>query len=111
ASGPPNDADVVVLVHINDVRCGPGGGAACPGGPAADYTGKLVLQSTVRLTDHNNGGDTGDAATAQNIPLNLPVQCVATPTTAEGGVCDGATTVNSLLPGAIVEGKRANFEL
>ncbi len=108
--GGPSDADLSAIIHINDVRCGPGGGAACPGGATEDFAGRLVLRTTVRLTDRMNGGATGDAATVQNFPLDLPVQCNATPT-AEGGSCDTTTTVNSLLPGAIVEGKRAILEI
>jgi hypothetical protein len=109
-AGPPNDADLIVLIQVNDVRCGPGGGAACPGGVTADFTGKLVLRATARLTDRMNGGVNGDAATTLHFPLDLPAQCNATPTD-DGATCDTTTTLNALLPGAIVEGKRAILEL
>jgi hypothetical protein len=57
-----------------------------------------------------NGSTLDDAATAQTFPLDIPVQCNATPT-AEGGTCDATTSLNSLLPGAITEGKRTTIEL
>ncbi len=108
AAGPPNDADMIVLVHINDVRCGPQGGAACPGGVTQDFAGRLVLRTSVRVTDKASG--TGDAATVQTFPLDFPVQCTPT-ATAPGGTCDATTSLNTLLPGAIVEGQRAIIEL
>ena len=105
----PSDSDISALIHVNDVRCGPSGGVACPGGPTADFTGTLVLRATIRLTDRSNG-PANDAATVQNWPLDFPVQCVATPPD-EGATCDTTTTLNSLMPGAVIEGRRENFEV
>ena len=105
-AGPPNDADMLVLAHINDVRCGPQGGTACPGGVTQDFAGRLVLRTSVRVTDKAN---TGDAGTVQSFPLDFPVQC--TPSATAGGTCDATTSLNSLLPGAIVEGQRSIIEL
>ena len=109
APGPPDDSEIEVIVAVNDVRCR-AANAACPGGANSDYTGKILMSASMRLTDKLNGSPAVESATVQDFRVELPVQCAATAST-EGGNCALATTVNSLFPGSIVDGKRAIWDI
>jgi hypothetical protein len=104
-------ADVQVLITINDVLCR-ATNAACPGLPLSDFAGKLLIEANVRLTDRQNGSPQVESGTVQDFDLRVPIQCVATPSSATtGGVCQGTVTLNSLYPGAVVSGMRALWQL
>jgi hypothetical protein len=74
------------------VRCKPAttacGSANTTGG--RDYTGDLQMNSTIRITDHNNatapGGGT-DPATVVDIPFPINLSCAGTSDTSIGGSC------------------------
>jgi hypothetical protein len=95
--------DVKMVANVTDVRCKAGtttcGSVNAADGP--DYTGELEGVTSIRVTDHYNGVLLNEAATAIDLPLTVTIPCVATASTAEGGGCPLATTVNSLVPGAI----------
>jgi hypothetical protein len=108
--GLPEDSDLDLLVNVNDVRCRVTN-TACPGGSGSDFTGKLLLRTNIRMTDKFNGSPTVDAATVEDFDLDVPVQCAATGSTSLGGTCDLATTLNAVIPGAVLDTKRAIVEL
>jgi predicted acyl esterase len=97
---PANEADVAMDVTLSDVRVRPGLG---------DYTGELREVSDVRLTDRASAG--GEAATMQDVPFGATVPCAATPAETTGASCSLSTTINAVMPGAVVEGKRAIWQL
>jgi hypothetical protein len=94
-STPADEADVAVSLSITDVRESAG---------LADYTGEVTAALSVRLTDRDG------SATTQDFPFDVVAQCVAT-ATAEGGRCSTDTTFDAILPGAVVEGSRAIWQL
>ena len=58
----------------------------------------------VRRTDKEPGSV---GSTTQDFPFRFKIQCTATADTTIGGTCATDTTVNALLPGAILDGQRA----
>jgi hypothetical protein len=127
ATSPPtqSDADILIDIALNDVRCVPTGarcGSANASGPA-DYSGELRFSFTVRLTDHWNatapGGGT-DTATVEDFTTDqallqlgraLDWACVQSGSTSTGSTCDLHTTLNTFIPGAVKDKKRAIWEL
>jgi hypothetical protein len=94
--------DVQLAVSITDVRQKVG---------LADYTGQLLVDAAVRVTDRKNGpsGTEPGTGTAWNFPVTVP--CVSTASTTAGGTCAVSTTFNAVTPGAIVESQRAIWQL
>jgi hypothetical protein len=108
--GPPDDSNVELTIKITDVLCR-AANSACPNGALSDFTGTLLVKTTLRITDKYNGSPLVEAATVQDLDLQVPVQCVATASALEGGKCQATTTVNALYPGAVLDTKRASWEL
>jgi hypothetical protein len=92
---PADEADVAVSISITDVR---------EAGSLADYTGEVTATLSARLTDRDG------LATIEDFGFDVAAPCAETPT-AEGGLCSVATTFDAVLPGAVVEGKRAIWQL
>jgi hypothetical protein len=114
--GPPDDSDVNLVGSTTDVRC-KAGVAACGSANAADgadYTGELQATAQIRISDHFNaiapGGGT-DAATVIDIPFPVNTPCAATASTSIGSTCAITTTANTVVPGAVKDGKRAVVEI
>ena len=63
----------------------------------------------LRITDRNNGPSLSE--TTQDRPFPITVPCATTATTNTGAACSVATTFNAVLPGAVVAGARAVWEL
>jgi hypothetical protein len=112
-----NDADVAITGNLTDVRCQGSttscGSANTSAGP--DYTGGLLAKLSLRITDHNNNnpavpGDPFDDAATGTAPFTFVSPCTNTANTI-GGSCAVTTTVNTLLPGAVVESKRGIYEI
>ena len=110
APGPPEDSNVEFTVVVNDVLCR-ATNAACPGAAFADYTGRVLVQFTLRVTDKYSGSPLVEGATTQDFDIEVPVQCVATASALEGGKCETTTMANALYPGAVLDTKRAIWEL
>jgi hypothetical protein len=108
--GPPDDSNFEMIISVNDVRCRVTN-AACPGGPGSDFTGSVLLATSIRLTDKLNGSPAVESATVQDFPLEVPVSCVATASTSTGGNCAVTTLMNALVPGAVKDAKRAIWAL
>jgi hypothetical protein len=98
---PANEADVRIDMSLTDVRLQAGLG---------DYTGQLELVLASRLTDTANGPGLNEPATTEDFEWTAPVQCAATASTSIGSDCELHTTVNTLVPGTIVEGRRTIWE-
>ncbi len=94
---PGDEADIDITLSASDVLRAADG---------TDYTGQLVLRSTLRMTDRANGFFANEAATATDVPFSAPVSCVGTPGLS-GGSCSLSTSADTLVPGTAREGKRA----
>jgi hypothetical protein len=99
---PAGDADVKVSASITDVR---------RQGTLADYTGELAVEQVVRITDRLNGPSQDEPGTVEANPFRFAVPCAATSDSAVGGNCSLASTFDAILPGSVVAGRRAVWEL
>jgi hypothetical protein len=111
---PADEADVGIAVHLTDIRC-QAGVSACTGGAMSDYTGQVTAFLLAKITDRQSG-DTGDEPATGNLPnFKLPgrftVPCTPTSDPAIGSACDVVTSIDTLTPNAIREGKRSIWEL
>jgi hypothetical protein len=116
---PCNDAgdqeDVKVTVTMGDIRCvGVGGQGNCAAAGGV-YSGKLLLDLPMRVTDHRNqivpnptGADCSDTisctATTDFITLPIGLQCVS-------GTCNYTTSADLTVPGLVQELKRTVVQL
>jgi hypothetical protein len=101
-AAPASDADVKVSASITDVR---------RRGTLADYTGELAVEQVVQITDRLNGPSQDEPGTVQANPFRFAVPCAATSDSAVGGNCSLASTFNAILPGSVVAGRRAVWQL
>ncbi len=99
---PPNDADVSLSMSLTDVRLKSN---------STDYGGQLQLRGPVRITDRQNGSLQNEAATSLDTEFPVTVQCTTTASPSVGGSCELTTTFNAIVPGTVVEGKRATWQL
>jgi hypothetical protein len=74
-----------------------------------DYAGQLRLMAPLRLVDKNN--EVGDGATMTDTSISLTIPCAQSAEPDRGSVCSLATTADTLVPGTIVEGARAVWQL
>jgi dienelactone hydrolase len=93
---PQNEADIAITALATDVRNKNG----------SDYAGKLVLNSTLRITDTANDVSGGKAGTLEDFSFGAPISCASTADTNLGSICSLTTTANALVPGAFQEGRR-----
>jgi FtsP/CotA-like multicopper oxidase with cupredoxin domain len=98
---PADEADVNVALNLTDVRRKQ---------TLDDYTGELEARITRRITDRYSGNSQNEAGTVADVPLEIPVQCAATGGSA-GSTCTVGTSLDALLPGSVLEGKRASWQL
>jgi hypothetical protein len=99
---PPDEADLRVATSITDVR---------RTSDLADYTGEVQVVLTARLTDLLGSGSGDEPQTTEDFPFRVTVPCAATGSTATGSTCALTTTADSLMPGAVPEGKRSIWAL
>jgi hypothetical protein len=99
---PANEADVRIAAGVTDVR---------QKVSLADYSGELQAILRIRITDRNNAPPVNGSGTVSDTSIAAAVPCSATEDTTVGSTCAIATSVNTLVPGAVVEGKRAIWEL
>jgi hypothetical protein len=95
---PADEADVAFRVELTDVRVK---------GTLTDYGGEVQSQATTRLTDRGSGGP----ATVSDVTFPLLTQCAPTAATDIGSTCSLTTTLDTLIPGLIVEGRRSVAQL
>ncbi len=112
----------ILFAEHSDVRCqGANANGTCTGA-GAPYTGQLIVESVIRITDHSSGNPSGTTctngagvapcltATVSDIPFQFPTAaCTAAP----AGNCKvlAGTTFDSLIPGMIKEFQRASIEV
>jgi len=102
---PADEADVKIDANVTDVRCTTANGA-CPDGALSDFSGQVLLTAVVRITDRVTNGPL-TAGTMQNSAIRAPITCTSTLDPDIGSTCAVATTMDSLVPGAVPEGKRS----
>ena len=101
-STPANEADVSLTLSLTDVRWKSN---------LADYGGQLQLRGSVRTTDRLNGSGQNESGTVLDTEFPVTVQCTATASASVGGSCSLSTTFNAIVPGSVIEGKRAIWQL
>ena len=101
-STPADEADVAIDIAINDVR---------RRSDLADYTGEVLVNHSLRITDRFNG--TGENEPGTMVEYDFPIfpPCAATAEAGKGADCSLTTTADSIVPGAIKEGKRTIWQL
>jgi hypothetical protein len=116
--------DMTIRVQITDVRsASPTGADYDPAGATdltavatlPDYNAAATTGKGAQVTDKDNKADSGTlynkAATVVPLSFPVPVGCTATASTSIGSTCNAQTTMNSLVPGSALAGKRAIWEL
>ena len=74
-----------------------------------DYSGQLQLETSLRITDRNNGPS--ETGTVQDVPYRVTVPCATTADSTIGSTCSVTTTADALGSGTVVEGRRAIWRL
>jgi hypothetical protein len=100
-----DQADVTIQTKLTDVR---------KRSDLTDYSGEVRIVLPLRVTDRYNGNQFSPPihpGTATDTPLSLSVGCAPTADTAIGSTCSSTTTADALMPGLVLERKRANWEL
>ena len=97
-----DEANVVIDVKIDDVR---------RRSDLADYTGEVLANHTLRITDRHNGSGQNEPGTMVEHDFPVLTPCHGTADPARGADCSVTTTANSIVPGAIKEGKRTIWQL
>jgi hypothetical protein len=95
-----DEADVRISLSLADVR---------RRSDLADYSGQLQLETSLRITDRNNGPS--ETGTVQDVPYRVTVPCTATADSTIGSTCSVTTTADALGAGTVVEGRRAIWRL
>ena len=107
-----DEADVGVELSAADVRCA-GTSAACPGGLGSDYAGRVLVTTTLRITDRDNdvgaGGGT-DPGTVTDVPLEIPAGCTPTAGTQQARRARSRPRSTRCCPGAVKEGDRSIWQ-
>jgi hypothetical protein len=102
----PNEADVQAIIKITDVR---NVNSVPPN--STDYTGRLGVRVDLKITDQRNAPEMPEAGTTTTFPLEISTQCVSTASTTIGATCSATTSLNAVMPGAVVERRRAVWQL
>jgi hypothetical protein len=107
-------ASSITGVICNIAGAGPSGGCGAVGG---SYSGLLLAQSVIRITDHSNAAPPSDictvgsgaapcvTGTVSDLTFTVPMSCSA------GTCAPAAATINALLPGAVKDFQRGNVEI
>jgi hypothetical protein len=67
----------------------------------------LTLTARWRITDQFNGGTGTSPGTTTDFDFPVPFKCIPTANSTLGSNCNISSTANTLVPGAIQEGKEA----
>ena len=100
-ANPPDDADVRLSASVTDVRNKAG---------LADYAGELQVKLPLRITDKQSGPAADERATGSTT-FNFTVPCVVTGAAGVGSTCSVTTTADSVIPGSVLEAKRAVWQV
>jgi hypothetical protein len=116
-----NEADMLVKTDMTDVRCKVVSNICTS--PLSDYTGHLTVTMGGRITDRWSGEATpapsnaslssGTADSPLDLdqapregPISFDVPCTGTADTTVGSTCSFQTSLNTLVPDMVREGKR-----
>jgi PKD repeat protein len=102
-STPADEADMKIEASVTDVLD--------PTRGFDDYVGSLAAKLRARLTDRRSGTSGSDPATVTDMSIDVPLPCTVTPGTTIGSTCAIATTLDTLSPGAVPEGRRSIWAL
>ena len=98
-----DEADVEMTASITDVR---------NKSDLTDYTGELVAELDLRITDRFNGATHIDTGTMQNLLFRMKLTCVPTPGVQDiGATCSANTTADAITPSVAREGVRTVWGL
>ncbi len=97
-----DEANVDLLFTISDVRNSPA---------LTDYTGSLMVEADLRITDNQNSSEQPEPGTMQNFAFKWSVPCATTVDATRGSTCVLNTTADALYPGVVVETKRTIWEV
>jgi hypothetical protein len=106
-------SDVIIAASMSDVRCNAAVATCGPDNAAAgpDYAGELSEDTSLRLTDKLNGPGGDEPGTASDISFPVTMPCAGTADTSTGAACAVTTSANTVLPGSVQTGARANWQL
>jgi uncharacterized repeat protein (TIGR01451 family) len=96
AGTPEDEADIALTANLSDVRKPDN----------TDYVGPVIVSALYRATDQSNDVDSAAAGTVIDYELAAPMNCTATAGSG-GSNCTLSTTVDTMLPDAVLETRRA----
>jgi hypothetical protein len=97
-----DEADVRLSFSMSDVRNRPA---------LTDYAGNVTAQTALTITDQSNSEEVPAPGTTQVITYSFPGTCVTTTSNTIGSTCTANTTADALVPGTVVENRRAVWQL
>jgi hypothetical protein len=97
-----DEADIKLTTSLTDVRNRPA---------LTDYTGSLQVSATVQITDNINSLEMPEPATVQPFKYTFLVPCATTTSTTIGSTCSSDTSADALVPGTILENRRAIWQI
>jgi Tol biopolymer transport system component len=65
----------------------------------------------LRITDRQNGFSGNGSATVTDIGFPVPLDCIPTPSSSQGSTCGVNTTANALVPGVVINGDTAVWQI
>src|SRR4029079_12003047 len=100
---PADEAQANLITQITDVR---------NASDLSDYTGNVEMRVPLQITDKSNTPYPGGPGpgTVQPFTFTWSVPCTATGDASVGSPCNLATTADTLLPGSVLETRRAIWE-
>jgi hypothetical protein len=101
-TGNGDQADVQITSQLYDIR---------RKSDLADYAGGLSTVLNLRITDRTNGAALDQAATTSDAPLRIPASYCSPTADSSGSTCETLTTLDAVMPGLVVEGKRAVWQI
>jgi hypothetical protein len=102
---PADEADVRLTAFNADIR---------RASDLADYAGELQARLGLRITDRDGPTPAGGGpapVTQQDVSLSFTVPCLPTADPGAGATCSTTTTADTLVPGVVVEKRRAIWQL
>jgi hypothetical protein len=97
-----DEADVNLVLSLADVRNRP---------TLTDYVGNVYAQSILTITDQSNADEVPATGTTQPIPYRFTAACVSTISATTGSTCNVNTTADAIVPGTVIENRRAVWQL
>ena len=98
--GSPDDSDVRTQLSLSNVM---------RVSDLSEYTGELRARVNVRLTDLGTGST--DPQTTQVFAFEFDVPCLPTTEPLDKSLCSTTTSIDSVIPGAVAEGRRSIWAL